>query len=264
MAPPTTQAVLLSPAELAYLHSSLSQTPPIRLDSRTATQFRPLVAERDVLVGTNGSARMVFADGSEAVVGVKAEVERTEGASRTTVDERGEGFGRAEWVELTVEIPGLRDDDSMTVVLASLLLEAVRADGAFLRRLRINARWNWRIYIDVSVESFLFVFSQFLLSMFSCRVERVAAPFRCFIFISSWLSVCCSPLTLSNRSFSSLRPSHTPSLSSPLPRISPSSPLASRASSQKQTKTHSSTTTGKLLFTYTLNNNFLQFRQSAL
>ncbi len=75
MAPPTTQP-LLSPAELAYLHSSLSLSPPIRPDLRAPTQFRPLVAETDILPGTNGSARICFADGSEAIVGVKAEVEK--------------------------------------------------------------------------------------------------------------------------------------------------------------------------------------------
>ena len=70
---------LLSPAELAYLHDSLSLTPPIRPDGRTPTQFRPLVAETGILPGTNGSARICFADGTEAIVGVKAEVERTRG-----------------------------------------------------------------------------------------------------------------------------------------------------------------------------------------
>ncbi|OTA57254.1 hypothetical protein K449DRAFT_398645 [Hypoxylon sp. EC38] len=53
----TTQHLLLSPAELAYLHSALRLTPPVRPDGRTATQFRPLTAETGVLPGTNGSAR---------------------------------------------------------------------------------------------------------------------------------------------------------------------------------------------------------------
>src|SRR6266487_1787419 len=74
---PSTNQVLLSPAELSYLHTSLSLSPPIRPDARTPTQFRPLVAETDILPGPNGSARICFADGTEAIVGVKAEVEKS-------------------------------------------------------------------------------------------------------------------------------------------------------------------------------------------
>src|SRR5271167_78616 len=77
MAPSATQQVLLSPAELSYLHTSLSLTPPIRPDARTPVQFRPLVAETDILPSTNGSARICFADGTEAIVGIKAEVEKS-------------------------------------------------------------------------------------------------------------------------------------------------------------------------------------------
>ncbi|KAL2160010.1 hypothetical protein VTH06DRAFT_1665 [Thermothelomyces fergusii] len=173
------QHVLLSPAELAYLHASLSLTPPIRPDGRSPTQFRPLTAETDILPGANGSARICFADGTEAVVGVKAEVERTaprpgdetvffEGGA--DVDEEGEvgeeyggkggggggGGGGADrrrgetsWVEMTVEIPGLRDDDSGTTFLSALLSEALLADGEFVKRLWINRRFHWKLYIDI-------------------------------------------------------------------------------------------------------------------
>src|SRR2546421_12446157 len=78
MPPSATAQLPLSPAELSYLHTSLSLTPPIRPDARTTTQFRPLVAETDILPSTNGSARICFADGTEAIVGVKAEVEKTQ------------------------------------------------------------------------------------------------------------------------------------------------------------------------------------------
>src|SRR6202045_1147171 len=74
---PSSNQVLLSPAELSYLHTSLSLHPPIRPDARSPTQFRPLIAETDILPGTNGSARICFADGTEAIVGVKAEVEKS-------------------------------------------------------------------------------------------------------------------------------------------------------------------------------------------
>src|SRR3954465_13529185 len=77
MAPSATQQVLLSPAELSYLHKSLSHLPPIRPDGRTSTQFRPLIAESDILPGSHGSARICFADGTEAIVGIKAEVEKS-------------------------------------------------------------------------------------------------------------------------------------------------------------------------------------------
>ncbi|EGO56601.1 hypothetical protein NEUTE1DRAFT_65272 [Neurospora tetrasperma FGSC 2508] len=158
----SSQHVLLSPAELAYLHASLSLTPPIRPDGRSPTQFRPLVAETGILPGTNGSARICFADGTEAIVGVKAEVERT----RTrhdfpSLDESAEDDddlddnqndvvkGDNDWVEMTVEIPGYRDDDAGTVFLSAMLSEALLADGEFTKRLWINQRFHWKLYLDI-------------------------------------------------------------------------------------------------------------------
>src|ERR1700679_1894837 len=87
MAPSATQQVLLSPAELSYLHTSLSLTPPIRPDGRTPSQFRPLIAETDILPGTNGSARICFADGTEAIVGIKAEVEKSRSSYQASEDQ---------------------------------------------------------------------------------------------------------------------------------------------------------------------------------
>ena len=156
--PQATQQVLLSPAELSYLQTSLTSHPPIRPDGRKATQFRPLVAETDLLPGTNGSARICFADGTEAIVGVKAEVEksrlsysdyREEGEDGGEEGHGGEKQGSNEWVELNVEIPGFRDDDSMPVFLAALLREALLADGEVVGRLRINRKFHWKIYLDV-------------------------------------------------------------------------------------------------------------------
>ncbi|KAI0459018.1 hypothetical protein F5B21DRAFT_458638 [Xylaria acuta] len=183
----TSQHLLLSPAELAYLHSTLSLTPPLRPDGRTATQFRPLTAETGILPATNGSARVCFADGTEAVVGVKAEVEKTVNTSipnedgqssrqprqrrrkqqakdqETTKPEEEEeeeeedetGDGEAErrgedhWLELSVEIPGYRDDDSGTVFLATMLSEALLADGELTKKLWINRRFHWKLYLDI-------------------------------------------------------------------------------------------------------------------
>lgn len=168
MAPTTVQQVLLSPAELSYLHTSLSLTPPIRPDARTAIQFRPLSAETDILPGTNGSARICFADGTEAIVGIKAEVEKStqkysgwrsapepaEGEDEEVEAANGgdEGrYGDSRWLEMSIEIPGFRDDDSMPVFLGSVLTEALLADGEFTRRLWINRRFHWKLYIDVCV-----------------------------------------------------------------------------------------------------------------
>jgi exosome complex component RRP42 len=171
MAPSATQQALLSPAELSYLHTSLSLTPPIRPDGRTPSQFRPLIAEMDILPGTNGSARICFADGTEAIVGIKAEVEKSRPSYEANIgedddDEEDEETRRSEkeaeqkkglneWVEMSVEIPGFRDDDSMPIFLAAMLSEAMLADGEFTRRLWINRRFHWKLYLDVSCNPFL-------------------------------------------------------------------------------------------------------------
>ncbi|KAI1388870.1 ribosomal protein S5 domain 2-type protein [Hypoxylon trugodes] len=176
----TTQHLLLSPAELAYLHSALLLSPPVRPDGRGASQFRPLTAEAGVLPGANGSARICFADGTEAVVGVKAEVQKsrkahvsyqdyfyenkelrrkrhgkgkeTEKEDEVSDEEEDKGAliaGENDWVEVTVEIPGYRDDDSSTVFLATMLSEALLADGEFTKKLWINRRFHWKLYIDI-------------------------------------------------------------------------------------------------------------------
>lgn len=169
MAPPPT---LLSPSELSYLHTSLSLHPPIRPDARSPSTFRPLVAETDLLPSANGSARLCFADGTEAIVGVKAEVEKAQvtGLDRwyDHLDEKdrgedeemggvegeggnggGKGIGEDRWIEVTVDMPGQRDDDAMVVFLAQMIHEGLVADGALRNRLVINPRWHWRLYIDV-------------------------------------------------------------------------------------------------------------------
>jgi exosome complex component RRP42 len=167
MAPSATQQVLLSPAELSYLHTSLSLTPTIRPDGRTPSQFRPLIAETNILPGTNGSARICFADGTEAIVGIKAEVEKSRPSyqdqdnggddddeededTRRSEKEAEQKKGLNEWVEMSVEIPGFRDDDPMPVFLAAMISEALLADGEFTRRLLINRRFHWKLYLDVS------------------------------------------------------------------------------------------------------------------
>jgi len=165
---PSVQTLLFSPAELAYLSSSLSLPTPIRPDGRKPTQFRPLTAETGILPGTNGSARVCFSDGTEAIVGVKAEIQKTadltashlpasaapRGEQSRADDSEGlapEPAASNEWLEITVEIPGFRDDDATTVFLASMLSEALTADPAFAKKLVINRRFHWKLYLDVSV-----------------------------------------------------------------------------------------------------------------
>lgn len=167
-----TVQTLLSPAELSFVHSSLSLTPPIRPDLRTPTQYRPLVAETNILPATNGSARVCFSDGTEAIVGVKAEVEKStptwsragpiddaidtingnEGAQnkKQTLAAAGRiGQGAVSWLELPIEVPGFRDDDTLPVFLSAMLTEALVANGDLQDKLWINARWHWKLYIDI-------------------------------------------------------------------------------------------------------------------
>lgn len=154
-----------SPAELSYLHTSLSTSPPIRPDSRTSTQFRPLSAETNILPSTNGSAHLSFSDGSEAIVGIKLEVEKTtqhgpqqhnEEDDSMEVDggEKDTPHGSSDWVTLTLTLPGLRDDDASLVFLEQMLREPLISPSGSPSRslpdaLVINRRWHWHVYVDV-------------------------------------------------------------------------------------------------------------------
>ncbi|RMZ77409.1 hypothetical protein DV738_g4362, partial [Chaetothyriales sp. CBS 135597] len=162
MAPNSASA--LSPAELSYWHTSLSSHPPIRADSRSATAFRPLQAETGILPATHGSAHVSFADGSECIVGVKLEAEKTVIRARPTPQnkadsnpgESGEGespqagpVSSASWISLTISpSSGTRDDDPTLIYLESMLLEPLTLSN-LPERLIINARWHWQIYIDI-------------------------------------------------------------------------------------------------------------------
>ena len=169
--PSTTSSLPFSPAELAYLHTSLSSVPPLRPDARPlATDFRPLRAETAVLPAVNGSAHVGFSDGREAIVGVKLEVEKTARANMfeqkldngtMEVDSGGKAQkktrkGKQEWVTLTLTLPGLRDDDPNLVFLEEMLREPLvvpsssSSDATSLQdSLVINSRWHWHIYVDL-------------------------------------------------------------------------------------------------------------------
>lgn len=250
----------LSPAELSYLYTSLSLPKnPIRPDGRSPTQFRPLSAETTILPGTNGSARIGFADGTQAIVGVKAEVEKTVLAADTldsrSLAQHGDALnregeegsaavsGQGEWVQMSIEIPGFRDDDALPVFLSEMMRESLVGSvaggngdaakemaGGLKGRLVINKRWHWRLYIDVSFEDrFLFLGLWFLfLRGFKERCEMITANM------------------LFSRSCSSPNLSHTPSPSSRSQPTSPSSALSYQNSSPRVKKTPSSTMTGLL------------------
>lgn len=185
---PQSSHPLFSPSELAYLHTSLSLHPPIRPDGRSPTTFRPLNAETDLVDSANGSARLVYADGTEAIVGVKSEVQRSSvaqdaaaaappAAGEMGADEqaktksmkgelqsvreagqKGETLRTAtdgSWVEVTLDMSGAKDDDTAVVSLTQTIHEGLVADGALQRRLRINRRWHWKLYIDVGIDFFI-------------------------------------------------------------------------------------------------------------
>lgn len=129
-----------------------------------------------------GSAHVGFADGREAVVGIRAEVERTVSRGNETTKQseetntgadadmmgtneahqRKRGLGRAKWVNLTLTLPGLRDDDKDVIFLEEMLREVLVAPasndttsegsagaGSLQDALVINTRWHWRLHIDV-------------------------------------------------------------------------------------------------------------------
>jgi exosome complex component RRP42 len=167
--PSLTNSLPYSPAELAYLHTSLSSVPVLRPDARPlVTDFRPLRAETGVLPAVNGSAHVGFSDGREAIIGVKLEVEKTAEASSNIGEVDGDAMdidtkpgtimrkGKAEWVTLSLTLPGLRDDDANLVFLEEMLREPLVAlssansgSSSLQDRLVINSYWCWHIYIDV-------------------------------------------------------------------------------------------------------------------
>jgi exosome complex component RRP42 len=160
MAPQQTALVNLSPPELSFLRASLVQHPPIRLDvTKGPRDFRSMRAEYDVLPGANGSARIALEDGTEALVGVKAEVEKTpqrpslglhqDVEMRDPAVDESAGKGQNAWLDMSVEVPGFREDDSLPVFLASMLKESLLASGELKDRLYINRRFHWKLYIDV-------------------------------------------------------------------------------------------------------------------
>jgi exosome complex component RRP42 len=63
------------------------------------------------------------------------------------------GKGQNKWIEMTIEIPGYRDDDSLPIFLAAMLSEALHATGDLADKLWISRGWHWRLYIDVRIQA---------------------------------------------------------------------------------------------------------------
>ncbi|AGO12954.1 AaceriADL295Wp [[Ashbya] aceris (nom. inval.)] len=127
---------MLSVTEHLYLIDSLKSVPPIRADGRAPEQFRPLDASIDFLPNSNGSARIITSDGSEALVSVKSKVvDHTVNSDLIVVD---------------VDITGQRED-SPTVSSMSSLLRRILAANVDMAALRLTKKYSFQLYIDVLV-----------------------------------------------------------------------------------------------------------------
>ncbi|KAL5116556.1 Exosome complex component rrp42 [Pleosporales sp. CAS-2024a] len=163
MAPAHAAHAALSPPELAFVRAALVQQPPIRLDvTKRPRDFRSMRAECDVLPAANGSARIALEDGTEALVGVKAELEQT---AQRPPPARPDARSQHAWLDVTVAVPGCRDDDALPVFLASMLSESLLARGRLTDRLYINRRFHWKLYVDVLLLSPPLSYPLALLSM---------------------------------------------------------------------------------------------------
>lgn len=68
-------------------------------------------------------------------------------------------------MQMSIEIPGFRDDDALPVFLAEMMREPLVGSvaeeegmaGGLKGRLVINKRWHWRLYIDVCFVLFFLV-----------------------------------------------------------------------------------------------------------
>lgn len=130
--------MILSPAERSYLYDSLTQQPPIRPDSRSPHQFRPLEAKTSFLPGSNGSSRIRLMDGSECIVSVKAKVVLLEKESNL--------------IECDIDVDGFRDDSNYVVnlkyELKNLLLQNFPQ-----HLLKLTARYAFKLFLDCIIIS---------------------------------------------------------------------------------------------------------------
>ncbi|CCG82682.1 Exosome complex component rrp42 [Taphrina deformans PYCC 5710] len=124
----------LSLPQLSYLQTSLASTTPIRPDSRSLTQFRPISYASSILPGCLGSVHLTWGSNS-IIVGVKGQVVSC----------------KAPTVEYHVEVQGERDDDPLTTTLLSSMTEMM--DALDKEELKIAHNRNWELFIDAIVLS---------------------------------------------------------------------------------------------------------------
>jgi exosome complex component RRP42 len=125
-----------STAERSFLYESLKQTPPMRPDGRSASQFRPMEAELDVVSGSNGSAKITLSDGSECLVSIKVAVVETRSTD--------------ELIEVDVEINTHKDDSSLTLTIKSIL-KSLYLQNIDPSRLKLTEKFSYKLFIDVLV-----------------------------------------------------------------------------------------------------------------
>ncbi|ODV70074.1 hypothetical protein HYPBUDRAFT_151556 [Hyphopichia burtonii NRRL Y-1933] len=130
--------MILSPAERAYLHDSLCQSPPIRPDSRSEHRFRPLEAKTSFLPGSNGSARIRLMDGSECIVSVKSKV--------VLIDRE------PNLIECDVDVAGFRDDSNFVGNLKFNLTNLLMKNFPF-KYLKLTTKYAFKLFIDCIVIS---------------------------------------------------------------------------------------------------------------
>lgn len=130
--------MILSPSERSYLYDSLTTSPPIRPDSRSDHQFRPLEAKTSFLPGLNGSARIRLNDGSECIVSVKLKV---------VLLQREPIF-----IECDVDVSGFRDNSNYVSNLKFHLTNLLQQNFP-QRYLKLTARYGFKLYIDCIVIS---------------------------------------------------------------------------------------------------------------
>lgn len=130
--------MFLSPAERTYLYDSLTQTPPLRPDSRLDHRFRPLEAKTAFLPASNGSARIRLIDGSECIVSVK---------SKVVLKDREPNL-----IECDVDVTGFRDDSTFVSNLKFNLADLLLRNFP-LECLSLTSKYSYKLYIDCIVIS---------------------------------------------------------------------------------------------------------------
>lgn len=130
--------MILSPAERSFLFDSLTQSPPVRPDSRSDHRYRPLEAKTSFLPGSNGSARIRLIDGSECIVSVKTKVVLSARESNL--------------IECDVDVSGYRDDSNFVGNLKFNLTNLLVKNFPF-EYLKLTSKYSFKIFLDCIIIS---------------------------------------------------------------------------------------------------------------